>query len=55
MLVLHEGRVVAEGPPEAVLLDLPEGLPLVLPPLARLCRERGLSYGALLARLHGAS
>lgn len=51
VVVLDGGRIVAQGPPEAVLLDLPEGLPLVLPPLAARCRERGLSYAALGGRL----
>jgi energy-coupling factor transport system ATP-binding protein len=55
VLVLDAGRVVAEGPPATVLADLPAGVPIVLPPLARWCREQGLPLLPLaaLARLPG--
>jgi len=54
VLVLHEGRQVAEGRPDEVLFDLPPDLPLLLPPLALWCEEHGIPYasaGELAARL----
>ncbi len=39
---LAAGRIVADGPPQEVLGDLPPGDALVLPPLARFCLDRGL-------------
>lgn len=52
-VVLDAGRVVAEGPPATVLADLPAGVPIVLPPLSRWCRDQGLPLlpPAALARL----
>lgn len=41
-VVLDAGRVVLDGPPVACLAALPPDLPLVCPPLARWCLERGL-------------
>lgn len=41
-IVLHSGRVVAAGKPSDVLAGLPTDVPIVLPPLATWCRERGL-------------
>lgn len=41
-IVLHEGRVVRDGPPNLALIDLPEPSPLPLPPLAQLCARLGL-------------
>ncbi len=41
VLVLEAGRCIADGEPARVLADLPENGPLVLPPLARLCLDKG--------------
>ena len=41
-VVLHEGRVVADGPPAEVLSALPAELPLRAPPLIAWLLERGL-------------
>lgn len=44
-VVLHEGRVAFDGPPLATLAAAAAaGLPLRLPPLARLCAGLGLPY-----------
>ncbi|MEC8425414.1 MAG: ATP-binding cassette domain-containing protein, partial [Myxococcota bacterium] len=42
VVVLHCGRVVAAGTPSDVLAALPTDVPIVLPPLAAWCRDRGL-------------
>ena len=42
VLVLHDGRLVADGAPSAALADLPAEVPISLPPLAALCQQRGL-------------
>jgi energy-coupling factor transport system ATP-binding protein len=39
---LVDGQVIDDGPPAQVLAALPAGDPLVLPPLARFCLDRGL-------------
>ncbi|MCB9781210.1 MAG: ATP-binding cassette domain-containing protein [Alphaproteobacteria bacterium] len=41
VLVLHRGRLVADGPPRTVLASLPASLPIVVPPLAALCLDAG--------------
>ncbi len=47
VLVLDAGRLVADGPPLPTLLAAEaRGLPLPLPPLARVCAELGVPYGA---------
>ena len=50
---MEGGRVRADGPPLVTLA----GSALPLPPLARICRDLGVSYGtpeALASRLEGA-
>ncbi len=42
VLLLEDGRVVADGEPSAVLGEVPEDGPLLLPTLARWCLDRGL-------------
>jgi energy-coupling factor transport system ATP-binding protein len=42
VVVLENGRVIADGPPSTVLTELPPASPVVLPPLAELCRSHGL-------------
>jgi energy-coupling factor transport system ATP-binding protein len=41
VLVLEDGQCIADGEPAQVLANLPEEGPLVLPPLARLCLDKG--------------
>jgi energy-coupling factor transport system ATP-binding protein len=41
-VLLHEGRILRDGPPAEVLAGLPQEVPLLLPPLARWCLERKL-------------
>ncbi len=41
VLVLHQGRLVADGAPATVLTDLDPDLPLRLPELVALCLSRG--------------
>jgi len=56
VLVLHDGQQVRSGPPDQILFDLPEGLPLLLPPLATWCEKLGIPYGSpeeLAARWNG--
>ena len=43
-LLLHDGHLLRDGAPLDVLRDLPAEIPLVLPPLARWCVERGVPY-----------
>ena len=53
VIVMEGGRVRADGPPLVTLA----GSALPLPPLARICRDLGVSYGtpeALASRLEGA-
>jgi energy-coupling factor transporter ATP-binding protein EcfA2 len=55
VVVMDGGRVVADGPPVAVLGAIPDGGALVLPALARFCFDRGLppATAADLARGEG--
>ena len=41
-LVMIQGQIVRDGPPQEALQDLPEPSPLPLPPLAQLCARLGL-------------
>jgi energy-coupling factor transport system ATP-binding protein len=43
VVVLHEGEVVADGPPAEALQSVLGRVPLRLPPLAQWCFDRGLS------------
>lgn len=42
VVLLHEGRLIADGPAAEVLTALPEGVPLRLPPLVAWLLESGL-------------
>ena len=56
LIVVAGGRIAADGPPAAVLADPPPGVALPLPPLARLCLDRGVppdTAAGLAARLVG--
>ena len=44
ILWLEEGALRFEGPPDALMELLSDDGALRLPPLARLCRERGLRF-----------
>ncbi|MES2638690.1 MAG: ATP-binding cassette domain-containing protein [Myxococcota bacterium] len=58
VIVLDRGRIVGDGPPLATLRAAEaNGLPLPLPPLARVCADLGVPYGdpaALLAWVEAA-
>ena len=41
-IVMVEGQIVRDGPPQEALQALPEPSPLPLPPLAQLCARLGL-------------
>jgi energy-coupling factor transporter ATP-binding protein EcfA2 len=41
LVVMRDGRIVADGPPAPTLADPPPGVDLPLPPLARLCLDHG--------------
>lgn len=42
ILVLHEGRLLVDAPPQVALADLPAEVPISLPPLAAFCLRAGL-------------
>jgi len=44
VVVLDNGRVVADGEPWEVLSNLDAAIPIVLPPLAQFCASRGLRF-----------
>lgn len=42
VLLIDEGRIIADGSPETVLGNLPPHLPIQLPPVYRFCQQHGL-------------
>ncbi|MFT5685904.1 MAG: energy-coupling factor transporter ATP-binding protein EcfA2, partial [Myxococcota bacterium] len=42
VIVLHDGRKIADASPAEALADLPADVPVILPPLAALCTSRGI-------------